>query len=263
MNRVPPLIDSHCHLSIPGFIEQIDTIIKRAERVGVHGFVLPGVDRDGWRELLRLCRERSNVYPAPGLHPLYIERHTPEHLDELEELARNEALTAIGEIGLDFFHPKNNRPAQIELFERQLQIAKRAHLPLLLHVRKAHDQVLSLLRKRHFPCGGIVHAFSGSLQQAHQYIDRGFGIGVCGNISYDRARKIRNIVTELDRDWLVLETDSPDLPLASHRGEPNRPEYLPEVLQCLADLRGEDPELLGSVTSANTRRLLKLDAGSF
>ena len=230
--------------------------------MGVEGFVLPGVDQAGWEPLMRLCSREKGLYAAPGLHPLYLALHRPHHLDMLKQLASCNDIVAIGEIGLDFFHPESDKDAQMELFEHQLAIAKQFKLPLLLHVRKAHDQVLSTLRRKNFPHGGIVHAFSGSLQQAKQYIELGFGIGVCGNITYDRARRLRRIVTELDRNWLVLETDAPDLPLASHRGEANLPEYLPEILDCLAQLRSEGKKELARITTSNVHRLLNIGKAS-
>ena len=131
-------------------------------------------------------------------------------------------------------------------------------LPVLLHVRKAHDQVLATLRRKRFPYGGIVHAYNGSLQQARQFIEMGFCISVCGTLTYDRARKIRQIAAELPQDVLVLETDAPDIPPAAHRGESNRPEYLPEVLDALAALRGEPRERVASYTTENAKRILNV-----
>jgi len=125
-------------------------------------------------------------------------------------------------------------------------------------VRKAHDQVLATLRRKRFPWGGIVHAFNGSLQQARQFIQLGFCISVCGTLTYDRARRVRNVAAELPREALVLETDAPDIPPAGHKGEANLPEYLPEVLDALAALRGEPRDLTASYTTANARRVLNL-----
>lgn len=132
-------------------------------------------------------------------------------------------------------------------------------LPVLLHVRQAHDQVLATLRRKHFQHGGIVHAFSGSLQQAQQFIKLGFGIGVCGTITYDRARKIRRNCAQLPAEWLVLETDAPDIIVAERREmDMNLPEYLPFVLHALADLREEAVEMTANYTTENAERLLRL-----
>jgi len=167
-------------------------------------------------------------------------------------------LVAIGEIGLDYFVKDANRSAQQELFEAQLGIASKATLPVLLHVRKAHDQVQATLRRLHFEEGGIVHAFSGSLQQAEQYIKLGFLISVCGTITYDRATKIRSVATALPLSSLVLETDSPDISPVSHHGERNSPEYLSEIALSLARLRGLSGRRIAEVTSNNARMILAL-----
>jgi TatD DNase family protein len=189
---------------------------------------------------------------------MYLSLHRPEHLEELEERTRTMDLAAIGEIGLDYYIEGGDRAAQQELFEKQLEIAARARLPILLHVRKAHDQVMRTLRAKRFSHGGIVHAFSGSAEQARQYIKIGFGIGLCGTLTYDRARRIRATAAGLPQEAIVLETDSPDIPLAAHRGEDNRPEYLPEILQILAELRNELPEETARATTANAERLLRI-----
>ena len=179
-------------------------------------------------------------------------------MEELDGLVSQGGAVAIGEIGLDYYVKSVDRTAQQQLFEQQLQIAAAGHLPILLHVRKAHDQVLATLRRKKFSHGGIVHAFNGSYQQACCYIKLGFGIGICGTITYDRSRRIRRVAAELPREALVLETDSPDIPPANHQGESNHPEYLPEMLVALASLRGEPPESTASYTSDNARRILGL-----
>lgn len=252
------LIDTHCHLDITMFAEEFDILLARAKAAGVQEMVLPGVDADGWDRMIALCKKNPGLFAAPGLHPMYLSWHHPRHLDELEDLTRHEKLFALGEIGLDYYIEKSDKTAQQDLFEKQLQIARKAHLPILLHVRKAHDQVLSTLRAKRFPHGGLVHAFNGSYQQATHYIKLGFGISICGTITYDRAKKIRGIATSLPQQVLVLETDAPDLPLAGRRGKNNLPQYLPEVLAVLARLRSEPIEETARYTTANARRILGL-----
>ena len=182
-------------------------------------------------------------------------------MQELEKIVSGDVFNrpvAIGEIGLDYYPEKVDRNAQQQLFEEQLKIAAKAQLPILLHVRKAHDQVMKTLRRKHFSEGGIVHAFSGSYQQACAYIALGFAIGICGTITYDRALRIRKVAAQLPQESLVLETDAPDIPLAGHRGENNHPRYLPEILEVLAALRGERKETTAEYTCANSKRILHL-----
>lgn len=255
------LIDTHCHLDLEKHFPQFDNALAKARAAGVGKIVLPGVTQAGWGRLMELCNQEHGLYGAPGLHPLYLSHHHPHHLEELEELVTGSGTVgpvAIGEIGLDYYVESVDRTAQQQLFEQQLKIAATAGLPVLLHVRKAHDQVLATLRRKHFAHGGIVHAFNGSFQQACHYIKLGFGIGIGGTITYDRAKRIRKVTSQLPKDSLVLETDAPDIPLANHRGESNHPKYLPEVLEALAALRGEAKEATAGYTSANARRILGL-----
>ena len=258
------LIDTHCHLDMEAHFQQFERALAEARAAGVGKFILPGVTQAGWSRLMELCSREQGVFAAPGLHPLYLAHHRPRHLEELEELVRGSQPdgycrpVAIGEIGLDYYVDSTDRPAQQQLFEQQLKIATAAQLPILLHVRKAHDQVLATLRRNHFVHGGIVHAFNGSLQQAGHFIKLGFAIGICGTITYSRARRIRKVASELPQEALVVETDAPDIPPASHWGESNHPAYLLEVLEALAALRGEPSEVTAYYTSVNAKRVLGL-----
>lgn len=255
------LIDTHCHLDLEQYFQPFEEALAATKAAGVGKIILPGVIRSGWGRLMELCRHEQGVFGAPGLHPLYLSHHHPYHLEELEALMTGDGSwgpVAIGEIGLDYYDKSVDRPAQQQLFEQQLDIAATAQLPVLLHVRKAHDQVQATLRRKNFSHGGIVHAFSGSFQQACHYVKLGFGIGICGTITYDRARRIRKIAAQLPEECLVLETDAPDIPLAGHRGENNHPQYLPEVLDMLAALRRESREKTANYTSANAQRILGL-----
>ncbi|HBG20269.1 MAG TPA: DNAase [Desulfobulbaceae bacterium] len=252
------LVDTHCHLDIEECFPPFEEVLGRAKAAGVLTLIFPGVTQAGWQRMMDLSGRLEGLHAAPGLHPMYLARHRPEHLEELKVLAGQGGVVAIGEIGLDYYVENLDRNVQQQLFEAQLQIALAARLPVLLHIRKAHDQVLATLRRKRFTYGGIVHAYNGSLQQAEQFMQMGFCISVCGTLTYDRARKIRKIAAELPREALVLETDAPDIPPAGHKGESNLPEFLPEVLDALAALRGEPRELVASYTTENARRVLKL-----
>jgi TatD DNase family protein len=255
------LIDTHCHLDLVECFPEFDQALASARAAGVGKIVLPGVTRARWGRLMQLCGRVPGLYGAPGLHPLYLAHHHPDHLEELRELVNSHGPgrpVALGEIGLDYYVTSIDRNDQQQLFEQQLQLAAAAHLPVLLHVRKAHDQVLATLRRTHFSQGGIVHAFNGSFQQACHFIKLGFAIGICGTITYDRARRIRKVAAQLPQESLVLETDAPDIPPADHRGESNHPAYLPEILAALSAVRQEPKEITASYTSANASRILGL-----
>lgn len=249
------LIDTHSHIDLPIFADDFQDILRRSRKAGVVAQILPGVHREGWERILSLAVTEKDLHPAIGLHPMYLQYHGADDLDVLRSHARAGKLKAIGETGLDYFKKDSDRAAQQELFEAQLAIASESRLPVLLHVRKAHDQVQATLRRKHFDCGGIVHAFSGSLQQAQHYLQLGFLISVCGTVTYDRARRIRSVAAELPLESLVLETDSPDIAPAAHHGERNCPAYLPEILCSLAALRKESMEQIAKQTTANARKV--------
>lgn len=252
------LVDTHCHLDIERYFPDCEATLKRSRDVGVVDLVVAGVDRLGWERMIALSRCYGGVHAAPGLHPMYLDRHHPDDLEVLVKLIETATVVAIGEVGLDYHIENADRDSQQKLFEDQVDIAAAFRLPLLLHVRKAHDQVLATLRRKRFPYGGIVHAFNGSYQQATHFIALGFMIGICGTITYDRARKIRRVAAELPLDTLVLETDAPDIPPAVYWGQWNQPEYLPEILAALAEIRAEGADEIGWQTTANARKVLGL-----
>ncbi len=253
------LIDSHCHIDVAEFADDREAVLQRARKLGVTGIVVPGIRASDWGSLLTLCRSHTDLYPAIGLHPVFLDQHTVADVDALQSLLAEHAVVAIGEIGLDYYVRDLDRAAQQSLFEAQLVVARDADLPVILHVRKSHDAVLETLRR--IPVrGGICHAFNGSLQQAARYIDMGFRLGFGGMLTFDRSVKLRALARELPVEALVLETDAPDMTVAQHRGERNSPEYLPYCLAALARARQADPEELARITTINTREVLNLDA---
>ena len=252
------LIDSHCHLNAKPLAQHIDKVISDARAFGIREFIVPGVVESEWKNLLLLGSLHSEAYCAAGLHPLFLKQHHHRDLVKLENLCQQNLLVAIGEIGLDFYNGKQQEEEQQHLFEEQLAIADKVGLPIILHVRKAHDQVLATLRRKKFTGGGTVHGYNGSLQQAEQYIGLGFAIGIGGAITYDRAKKLRNLATQLPEESIVLETDSPDMVIAGKGKGPNLPQYLVEILHLLAKLRQTTPEQLGETTHLNTHRVFNI-----
>lgn len=251
------LFDTHCHLDVEEFDADRKAVLECARAAGVSRLVVPAIAASGWDELLCLCRNHSALYPALGMHPVFCGQHRDEHVGQLRDYVIRERPVAIGEIGLDFFIPEPDRQRQLELFEAQLAIAEEFQLPVLVHVRKAHDQVLMSLKKYSLS-GGIAHAFNGSMQQAEQYMELGFCFGFGGMLTYERSKKIRKLAAELPLEHIVLETDAPDMTTASHHGERNSPEFLPEVLASLAEVRGESAESLAAATTTNACRLFGL-----
>lgn len=252
------IIDSHCHLNVSPLVEQIDQVIVGANVVGIREFIVPGIMASQWDAILRLGKKFMEIHCACGLHPLFLEHHQKNDLLILKQLCQQNLLVALGEIGLDFYNGKKQESEQQRLFEDQLDIAGKWRLPVILHVRKAHDQVLATLRRKKFTCGGTVHAFNGSFQQAKHYINLGFAIGIGGAITYERATKIRTMVSQLPEESIILETDSPDMLIAGKEKGPNLPEYLIEILYVLSKLRNTTPEQLGKATLQNTHRIFDI-----
>lgn len=256
-NIVMNLVDTHCHLDDKAFDADRDEVLRHCHELGVDRIVVPAVTRSGWDALLNLCEQHPELAPALGLHPVYIEQHQQVDLDRLAQYLENPAVVAVGEIGLDFLIDNADKDKQEQYFDAQLDLAKQADLPVILHVRKAHDRVLGLLRKKHLK-GGIAHAFNGSLEQARHYINLGFKLGFGGMLTYERSSKLRRLAKELPLDSIVLETDSPDLTVSQHRGERNSPEYLPYCLQALSEVRAADPAEVAKRTTENALSVLNL-----
>lgn len=252
------LIDSHCHLDFPAFDHNRDELVNACIKAGFTMLVNPAVDMNNWQKVEQIAARYSIVYPAYGLHPMFLDQHQDVHLDALEAQLSSKPCVAVGEIGLDYFDPSLCKTRQQFLFEAQIVLAEKANLPVILHVRKAHDEALSTIKRLGFSQGGIVHAFSGSEQQAHKWIDNGFILGFGGTMTYDRAKKVRHLAKTLPLQSMVLETDAPDMPPAFIEKGQNSPIYLVQIAQILAEIRNRPVDEIRQVCSDNTRRILSL-----
>jgi TatD DNase family protein len=248
------LYDSHCHLDAPEFDPDRPAVVARARAAGVGWQLVPAVSRDAWPGLRAACALDPGLLPAYGLHPMFLDRHRDEHLDELADWLARERPAAVGECGLDYFVEGLDPDRQRHFFQAQLDLARDFDLPVVLHARRAVDEVITRLR-RTGGLRGVVHSWSGSEEQARQLFDLGFHLGIGGPVTFERAQRLRRTVASMPIEFLLLETDAPDQPGAGHRGERNEPAYLPEVLAVVAGLRGETPEAVAAATTANARRL--------
>lgn len=253
------LIDSHSHFDAPEFDADREEVLMRARKAGVSRQILPAVTQASWSNLSAICGTHDGLFPAYGLHPMFLAEHRPAHLEGLARLVERERPVAIGECGLDFQVEGLDAEAQRGYFIAQLELARDTGLPLILHARRALEEVTLALR-RIGGLRGVVHSFSGSIEQARELWKLGFCLGIGGPVTYERARRLREIVANMPAEFLLLETDSPDQPLSSHRGQRNEPAWLVEVLQCVADLRGESPAQVAATTSRNAEQLFGLPA---
>jgi TatD DNase family protein len=271
-------IDTHCHLDAAEFSADGAAVRERAAAQGVVHCVLPAVEVRNFTAVRELAHRHGDSY-CLGIHPLCTVSAAPEDLDRLDETLTafrgDPRLVAVGEIGLDYFVPGLDAARQEFFYERQLALARKHGLPVILHVRRSADGLLKHLRRA--GVSGIAHAFNGSLHQAQEFTRLGFKLGFGGTLTYERALQVRRLATELPLEALVLETDSPDIPphwlyrTAEQRaaGEPqgrNEPGELPRIAAVLAGLRDIGMDELAEATLRNASaalpklaRLLALD----
>jgi len=251
------LIDSHCHLDDDRLDGDREAMMTRSLAAGVTRIVVPATTANRWEKVKQVCAAQSGLYPAYGLHPMFVEQHQAAHLAELDEWLAREKPVAVGECGLDFYASRVDEDWQKRLFTEQLQLSANHRLPVIVHARKAMDETISLLR-RHARHGGVMHSFSGSEQQARQLFELGFRLGIAATVGFERARKLRAVVAAMPLEALLLESDAPDQPGPAHRGELNQPAYIVEHLQTLAELRDCDPAELATALNRNAESLFKL-----
>jgi TatD DNase family protein len=254
------LIDTHCHLDDQVFDADRDAQLHAALQNGVKCIVVPSVSKTNFNAVINLATHSSHCCFALGWHPMYINQAQSNDLIALKALVLSQInhpkLVAIGEIGLDYFVTKENVTHQHLLFTEQLKLARAMQLPVILHVRKAIDDVLMYLRRHSVP-GGIAHAFNGSLQQAQTFIDLGFKLGFGGAMTYTRALKIRALAKVLPLEHIVLETDAPDIPPSwLLHGEKNTPSELYQIASVLAEIKGVSIEQVIAQTGQNAMQAL-------
>ena len=249
-----PIIDSHCHLDFEVFDKDLDEVLQRAEANNVSDIIIPGVLRKNWEKIQLLSSQYENVHACYGLHPCFADQHTDEDISALEEQITLNACVAVGECGLDYRKQQPDRGLQAKYFGAQLAIASKLNLPVAVHAVYATEDVIQALKK--FPkIKGMIHSYSGSVEQAKQLVKMGFYISLGGAITYDKARKLRTVAKEIPLEYLLIETDAPDQPDANHFSMRNEPAYLTTVLDCLDVLRNEGREKIAEQTANNTREL--------
>ncbi|AWH29711.1 MULTISPECIES: TatD family hydrolase [Stenotrophomonas] len=253
------LIDSHCHLDASEFDPDRDAVIARAQAAGVQAQVVPAVTAASWPKLRQVCQQAPGLYPAYGLHPMFLAEHRPEHLQQLRDWIERERPCAIGECGLDFFVGDLDMQAQQDYFLGQLQLAREFDLPVIVHARKAVDAVIAAIR-RIGGLRGVVHSYSGSPEQAVQLHKQGFLLGLGGPLTHERAQRLHRLVRDMPLEQLLLETDAPDQPDAGIRGQRNEPARLAVIARHVAALRGIAVEAVAQATADNARRLFNLPA---
>jgi TatD DNase family protein len=253
------MIDTHAHLDFKQFNQDRVQVIDYAFSNGVEKIINIGVDLKSSRDSVELSKEHEKIFAAVGFHPHDAGDFMDQQLKEIERLAQNKKVVAIGEMGLDFYRNLSPREDQISAFERQIDLAHQLKLPIVVHVREAwEDALLVLKRKQANIFGGVLHSFSGNLEQAREALGMGFYLGLNGTLTYPGSR-VAPIVKEFPLESILVETDCPYLPPVPHRGQRNQPAYVEFVLkklsQIFSPLTFED---LDRITTLNAHRLFKL-----
>lgn len=249
-----PLFDSHCHLDREPLVSELPVLLQEALTAEVGGFVIPGVHPDGWPGIQALAAENSLIHPAFGIHPMHAADATDEVLERLALLAPR--AIAIGETGLDPAY-EVSMELQERAFRGQIRVAVSAAVPLLIHCRRAFQRVARILREEGGGrVGGIMHAFSGSVEMACEFIRLGFAISISGTVTWKNAVKPLQLARQLPLEHLVLETDAPDMTPEGHRGVFNRPAWIRETALRVAEVRGISFEEVALGTTATARRIL-------
>ena len=250
-------IDSHCHLDAPEFDADRDRVIAEARSAGVQAQILPAIRAANWPQLKALCDAHPGLFPAYGLHPMFLAVTAPNTC-LCPPMDRRERPVAVGECGLDFFIDGLDPQTQRDFLRGQLDLAAEFDLPVIVHARRAVDALLVEIRRYAGRLRGVVHSYSGSEEQARQLYKLGFCLGIGGPVTYERAQRLRRLVARMPIEFLVLETDAPDQPPAWNRGSRNTPGQLPSLAEQVALLRQMDVNVLARETVSNTRNLFRL-----
>jgi len=263
------LTDTHTHLDFPQFNGDREQVIERATTAGVRAIVDIGTDLASSQAAVALAEAYSQIYAAVGVHPHDAKTLTEELLEELRALASHPKVVAIGEIGLDFYRDLSPQDKQRQAFKQQLALASEIGKPVIIHDRDAHSEVMATLRRwiedSHPPSAishqpvGVLHCFSGDLAMAQEAIELGFYISIAGPVTFQNARRLRELVRQLPLEKLLVETDCPYLTPHPHRGKRNEPAYVKLVAQEVARVKGLSLEEVARITSDNARTLFALN----
>lgn len=248
------IIDTHCHI-YKSEMENAEEIIKEAAKRDIH-MIVNGTDPQSNLEVLEMSEKYGNVHAALGYLYSFADKLTDDDVTLLDEQLKNENVVAVGEIGLDYYHTKDNRNRQIELFENMLGLAEKHGLPVIVHSRKAMQDTYDIL-KRH-DVAGSMHCYLGSAEMAKQFIKLGFFIGIAGPITHTNNKKTRKMAKSIDVNHILVETDSPYLAPEQKRGEVNTPLNLSCITEKLAQELEMDEDKVIEITAGNAKKLFKI-----
>lgn len=245
-------IDTHCHISKEDYSD-IASLIKSIDDAGVKKIIANGVDKSSNEEVLKLIKKEPMVYGAIGFHPTELEKVTESDFEWLEQHVSDDKIVAIGEIGLDYHYDNTDKERQQWAFRRQLEIAQRKNIPVIIHSRDAIGDTYDILSE--YNTIGSIHCFSGSLDMALAFIKLGYLLGIGGVVTYKNAKNIVNVINNISLEYILLETDAPYLTPEPKRGEMNSPSNIPLIAKKIAEIKRIDVEEVEKTTGENAERL--------
>lgn len=252
-------IDTHSHLNNPDLYQKLLLVIEEANDEKVTTFIVPGYDYETSKVALDLAHKFPFVYAAIGYHPTEIKGYGEKEYQWLEEHVEDEKVVAIGEVGFDFYWDSTTKEEQLEAFERQISIAKKANKPLIIHSREAIQLTLETLKKNNASeVGGVMHAYSGSLEMAPLFIKENFYLGIGGPVTFKNAKEIKKVVKEIDIKYLLSETDSPYLTPHPFRGKENGPKYIPLIVKEISEIKEMEIVEVSKILLENAKKLFKM-----
>lgn len=253
------ITDTHTHLYSESFDEDRNEMIERAMQNGVTRFFIPAIDSTYTKSMLQLEADYpENIFLMMGLHPTHVKENYEEELAHVEEMFEKRAFLAVGEIGIDLYWDKSTLPIQQDAFRRQIRLAKKYQLPIVIHCREAFDEIFEILEEeKSDDLFGIFHCFTGTIEQAHQAISYNMKLGIGGVVTFKNG-KIDKFLSQIDLKHIVLETDAPYLAPTPYRGKRNESSYIINVLEKLSYIYGVSEEKIAEITTANSKDVFKI-----
>lgn len=253
-----PLIDTHAHVDSEDYNADRDEVINRAWEYGLTAIVTVGFEPGDWDKTLKIAADNPRLYAALGIHPNSAEQTNDESLARLRQLCKDHEVVAIGETGLDYYREFVPHTVQQDSFKAHLTLARELDLPVIIHTRDAHDDVLDILKRDGKGTRGVMHAFSGDMAYARECFELGYLISLAGPVSFRKATDRHEVAREVPLEWLLVETDCPYLTPEPYRGRRNEPAYVAYTAKAIADLRGAEIASVAQATTENSKRLFGL-----
>jgi TatD DNase family protein len=254
------LFDTHVHLNAEQYEDDLQEVINRALEKGVQNMVVVGFDEPTIKKAIQIAETYDFIYASVGWHPVDAIDMTDEHLAWIEKLAQHPKVVALGEMGLDYHWDKSPKEVQKDVFRRQIRLARKVNLPIIIHNRDATEDVVTILKEERVEeVGGIMHCFTGSIEVAKKCMEMNMYISFGGPVTFKNAKKPKEVATELPLDKLLIETDCPYLTPHPFRGKRNEPGYVSYVAEQIAELKGITYEELADITTANAKQLFGIN----